>query len=43
MHRPVRFADDLEPLVHFSEGTDPGQILEATLGKLRAGMPVKSP
>ena len=41
MHRPVRFADDLEPLVQFIEETDPGQILEATLGKLRSGMPVK--
>ncbi len=41
MHRPVRFADDIEPLVQFIEETDPGQILEATLGKLRAGMPVK--
>jgi len=31
----------MEPLVQFIEETDPGQILEATLGKLRSGMPVK--
>jgi len=37
MHRPVRFADDIEPLVQFIEETDPGRILEATLGKLRDG------
>ena len=41
MHRPVRFADDIEPLVQFIEETDPGRILEATLGKLRDGMSVK--
>jgi len=35
MHRPVRFADDIEPLVQFIEETDPSRILEATLGKLR--------
>jgi len=31
MHRPVRFADDIEPLVQFIEETDPSRILEATL------------
>ena len=41
MHRPVRFADDIEPLVQFIEETDPSRILEATLGKLRGGLPVK--
>src|SRR2546425_1001651 len=41
MHRPVRFADDIEPLVQFVEETDPSQILEATLGKLRDGLSVK--
>jgi hypothetical protein len=41
MHRPVRFADDMEPLVQFIEETDPSRILEATLGKLRDGMSVK--
>lgn len=42
MHRPVRFADDIEPVVRFIEETDPGQILEAALGKLRDGMSVKT-
>src|SRR5258708_10044040 len=41
MHRPVRFADDMEPLVQFIEETDPGRILEVTLGKLRDGLSVK--
>ena len=41
MHRPVRFPEDIEPLVQFIEETDPGQILEATLGKLRGGLSVK--
>jgi hypothetical protein len=41
MHRPVRFADDIEPLVQFIEETDPSRILEATLAKLRDGLSVK--
>src|SRR5258708_39940416 len=41
MHRPVRFADDIEPLVQFIEETDPSRIVEATLGKLRDGLSVK--
>src|SRR5713101_9978060 len=41
MHRPVRFADDIEPVVQFIEETDPSRILEATLGKLRDGLSVK--
>ena len=41
MHRPVRFADDIEPEVQFIEETDPSRILEATLAKLRDGMSVK--
>src|SRR5438046_8935681 len=40
MHRPVRFADDIEPLVQFIEETDGSRILEATLDKLRDGQPV---
>ena len=35
MHRPVRFSDDIEPLVQFIEETDSSRILEATLAKLR--------
>src|SRR2546422_4845323 len=42
MHRPVRFADDIEPLVQFIEETDGSRILEATLDKLRDGLPVKT-
>ena len=41
MHRPVRFSADIEPLVQFIEETDPKRILEATLGRLRDGLPVK--
>jgi hypothetical protein len=41
MHSPVRFSDEIEPLVRFIEETEPGKILEATLGKLRQGVPVK--
>jgi hypothetical protein len=41
MHRPVRFADDIEPLVQFIEETEPNRLLEATLGKLRDGLSVK--
>src|SRR2546430_7972089 len=41
MHRPVRFADDIEPLVQFVQETEPSRILEATLGKLRDGLSVK--
>src|SRR5438309_2520243 len=41
MHRPVRFADDIEPVVQCIEETDPSRILEATLGKLRDGLSVK--
>ena len=41
MHTPVRFADDIEPLVQFIEETEPSRILEATLGKLREGLSVR--
>ena len=41
MHRPVRLADDIEPLVQFIEETEPNRLLEATLGKLRDGLSVK--
>jgi hypothetical protein len=42
MHRPVRFSADIEALVQFIEETDPRRILEATLAKLREGLPVKT-
>src|SRR5262245_47860969 len=42
MHSPVRFSADIEPLVQFIEETEPARILEATLGKLREGVPVRT-
>ncbi len=42
MHRPVRFSGDIEPLVQFIEETDASRILEATLAKLRDGLPIKT-
>jgi hypothetical protein len=41
MHKPLRFADDIEPLVRFVEETAADRILEATLEKLRAGESIK--
>src|SRR5262245_53423702 len=41
MHKPVRFSDDIEPLVQFIEETDGSRILEATLAKLREGLSVR--
>lgn len=42
MHTPLRFSDDIEPLVRFVEETDSTRILEETLAKLRAGVPIKT-
>jgi hypothetical protein len=42
MHKQVQFADDIEPLVQFIEETDPSQIVDQALAKLRAGMPIKA-
>ena len=42
MHTPVRFPDHIEPLVQFIEETDPSAVLDATLAKLRAGLPIKT-
>jgi hypothetical protein len=42
MHSPVRFSADIEPLVQFIEETEPNRLLEATLGKLRDGVPVRT-
>jgi hypothetical protein len=42
MHKPLRYADEIEPLVRFVEETDPGRILEETLAKLRGGLPIKT-
>ncbi|MBM3224505.1 MAG: hypothetical protein FJZ47_11985 [Candidatus Tectomicrobia bacterium] len=38
----VQFADEIEPLVQFIEETAPYEILEHTLAKLRAGVPIKT-
>ncbi len=34
----VHYADDIEPLVQFIEETDPSEIVDRTLAKLRAGV-----
>ncbi len=41
MHKPVRYSDEIEPLVQFVEETDPGRILEETLARLRGGLSIK--
>src|SRR5262250_1018995 len=38
----VQFADEIEPLVQFIEETPPSEIVDQTLVKLRAGVPIKS-
>jgi hypothetical protein len=42
MYRRVQYADEIEPLVQFIEETPPSEIIEHTLGKLRAGVPIKT-
>jgi hypothetical protein len=42
MHRRVQYADEIEPLVQFIEETPPSEIIEQALGKLRAGVPIKT-
>jgi hypothetical protein len=42
MPTPVRYADDIEPLVQFIEGTPRDEIVDLTLEKLRAGVPVRT-
>ena len=42
MYSRVRYSDAIEPLVQFIEETDPSRILDETLEKLRAGVPIKS-
>ena len=41
MHTPVRYPEEIEPLVRFIEETDPGRILEETMARLRAGASIK--
>jgi len=38
----VQFSDAIEPLVQFIEDTPPGEILDRTLDKLRAGIPTQT-
>ncbi|HSX79344.1 MAG TPA: hypothetical protein VLQ80_12345, partial [Candidatus Saccharimonadia bacterium] len=38
MPKRVQFADEIEPLVQFIEDTDPSEIVNSTLAKLRAGV-----
>jgi len=38
MPKRVQFADEIEPLVQFIEDTDPSDIVNSTLAKLRAGV-----
>jgi hypothetical protein len=42
MYSRVRYSDAIEPLVQFIEETDPSRILDETLAKLRAGVPIKT-
>ena len=37
-----QFAENIEPLVRFIEETPPAEIVDATLEKLRAGVPIKT-
>ena len=38
MHGRVQYPETIEPLVQFIEQTPPGEILDRTLEKLRAGV-----
>ena len=40
MPRRVEYPATIEPLVRFIEDTPPGEILDRTLDKLRAGIPI---
>ena len=42
MLQRVQFADHIEPLVQFIEETPPSEIVDRTLEKLRAGVPIKT-
>jgi len=42
MPTPVRYADAIEPLVQFIEETPRDEILDRTLEKLRAGVPIRT-
>jgi len=42
MPKRVQFSDAIEPLVQFIEETDPSEIVDHTLEKLRAGVPIRT-
>ena len=42
MPRRVEYPATIEPLVQFIEDTPPGEILDRTLDKLHAGIPIKT-
>ncbi|HVC54827.1 MAG TPA: hypothetical protein VND95_02675 [Stellaceae bacterium] len=42
MLQRVQYSADIEPLVQFIEDTPPGEILDRTLEKLRAGVPTQT-
>ncbi len=42
MPQRVQFAENIEPLVRFIEETPPSEIMDQTLAKLRAGVPIKT-
>src|SRR5438132_4987418 len=42
MQQRVQFSDAIEPLVQFIEDTPPAEILDRTLDKLRAGIPIET-
>src|SRR5271166_6165071 len=42
MPQRVQYSDAIEPLVQFIEDTPPGEILDRTLDKLRAGVPTQT-
>jgi hypothetical protein len=42
MHSRVQFSDDIEPLVQFIEETEPSDIVDLTLAKLRDGVTART-
>jgi hypothetical protein len=42
MHKRVQYPDEIEPLVEFIEETEPSELVDQTLAKLRAGVPIKT-
>src|ERR671925_321137 len=42
MYTRVQFSDEIEPLVQFIEDTAPSEIVDHTLAKLRAGVPIRT-